>query len=188
MSIVTKSGDRGETSLFGGLRVHKSHDRLEAYGTVDELNASLGLVMAALPKDSELLEQCISLQHDLFVLGAELATPIEQKKYSKKGPNAEPLRNEIKKEHIDGLERMVIALESQLPPMRFFILPSGSETIARLHMARTICRRAERRVALLHKHGEVRSEPLVYLNRLSDLLFLFARQQAKIEGIVETKW
>lgn len=160
--IATGSGDEGETSLFGGERVAKDHPAVEAYGQVDELNAVLGLVHASLePEEQAWVER---IQLELFAIGAELATP---------GGGA----TRVSQEHVDQLDDELDTLESDLPPLKTFILPSGTEAAARMHLARTVCRRAERAVVALHTSpvGPVRSVVRVYLNRLSDLLFLKAR-------------
>ncbi len=156
--IATGGGDEGETSLFGGQRVSKRHTAVEAYGAVDELNAVLGLVRARLDEGQDRwLER---IQTELFAIGAELATP---------GGGA----TRIDQTHVDRLE-------AELPELKAFVLPGGGERAARLHLARTVCRRVERRTIELHESqtGPVRDVVRVYLNRLSDLLFLHARQAA----------
>lgn len=168
--IATGTGDEGETSLFGGERVSKTHPAVEAYGTVDELNAVLGLVQAATEAQAQ-LEELKRRQRELFAVGAELATP---------GPSD----TKIGEERVERLEARIDELEAALPELETFVLPTGSEQAARLHQARAVCRRAERRTVALHESdaGPVRRTVRVYLNRLSDLLFLEAREAAIEEG------
>lgn len=173
MKIYTKTGDTGETGVFGGPRVPKDHPRIEAYGTVDELNAVLGLARCEkLPGDVDDLLQ--RLQNELFDVGAELATPQPESK-------GIPLTTA---EHVAALEAAIDHYEAGLSPLKQFILPGGTRAAALLHLARTVCRRAERRLVTLARELEQASadlnEPIspqliVYLNRLSDLLFVLAR-------------
>ena len=153
MKIYTKRGDKGQTSLFGGARVSKSDPRVMAYGAVDAANSTIGWV-AALP---DLPFDLTSIMSDLFDIGAELATA---------------KNTEISAERVTKLEHYIDEAEEQLPPLRSFILPTGCEAAARLHMARTAVRRAEQEIVSL---GEVRDEVIMYINRLSDLLFVWAR-------------
>ncbi len=179
MKIYTKTGDMGSTGLFGGPRVSKDDDRIEAYGTVDELNAALGIARAAdLPADID--EQLSNIQSELFSIGAELATP---------DPDAFSMRI-IGDAHIARLEREIDAHESMLQPLKHFILPAGSAAASFLHLARSICRRAERRVVTLVRRHEVSvsEELLVYLNRLGDLLFVLSRVVNSRAGVDEVKW
>lgn len=164
--IYTKTGDAGETSLFGGGRVSKDHPRVEAYGELDELNATLGMARAAgLGKELDALVE--KLQVELFTVGSVLATPSDTK-----AANVIPL---IEPEWVSDMEAAIDRLETELPPMTHFILPGGGAASATLHLARTVCRRAERHTSRLHREGEIGPEPGVYLNRLSDLLFILAR-------------
>ena len=179
MKIYTKTGDRGETSLFDGTRVLKTDPRVAAYGDVDELQAVIGMA-AANGLDRELTDMVVSLQRDLFALGARLADPSHR------------IASRVSKIIIDDasvmrLEQWIDALESGLPPLRHFILSGGSPGGASLHLARTVCRRAERAVLSL---GGDAVEPvlLVYLNRLSDLLFVMARAANHRAGVPETEW
>lgn len=179
MKIYTKTGDAGETSLFDGTRVAKTHPRVVAYGEVDELHAALGVAGAHLT-DRELAEMVIAVQRDLFALGARLADP------------AHKIAVRVSKVAIDDasvarLEAWIDALEAALPPLRHFILAGGTPAGAALHFARTVCRRAERAVLAL---GAAAVEPvlLVYLNRLSDLLFVMARAANHRAGAPETEW
>lgn len=177
--IYTKTGDDGLTSLFGGERVPKNSLRIEAYGTVDELNSVLGLArsISAVPRISEMLER---LQIDLFVMGADLATPIEQKvKYS---------IPRIEEEDSVRLENWIDELEMTLPPLKRFIIPGGSQLAAHLHQARTVTRRTERAVISLREESLTRKEDIVFLNRLSDLLFVLARYANKELGVEDIEW
>lgn len=179
MKIYTRTGDAGSTGLFGGPRIAKDHERIEAYGTVDELNAALGLARSAKPGDEmdSLLER---IQSELFSIGAELATP---------DPDQHQLRI-IGAGHIKQLEDWIDQHESQLEPLRQFILPAGCPAAAHLHLARGICRRAERRVVTLVRQHEtkVSDELMIYLNRLGDLLFVLARAANHQRHIPERKW
>ena len=178
MKIYTKTGDAGETSLFGGARVPKDALRIEAYGTVDELNSALGVVRSLKP-DKEIDAIIARLQEDLFVLGADLATPLS--KDSAKIPR-------IQLSHAEQIEKIIDSLESRLQPLTTFILPGGSPTAAHLHAARTVCRRAERLVVKLSHEQNLGPSPLVYLNRLSDLLFVLARVANQMDGEREVPW
>lgn len=164
MKIYTRGGDAGETALLGGKRVPKNHPRMEACGTIDELNAAIGLVRTRdLPDD---LEQSLAArQHELFALGAELAAQEPGR------PGAPRLGNE----HIRRLEEQIDAWEDQLPGLTAFILPAGPPAAASLHLARCICRRAERAIVSVAQQGEVRPTALEFVNRLSDYLFVAAR-------------
>ncbi len=191
MKIYTRTGDEGETGLFGGPRVAKDDDRIEAYGTVDELNSVIGLARAVLaeartsarfnsqqtgegarngaisPEEalSELDSWLNRLQNELFELGADLATPMD----------AKTSVHRIAPDAIDRLEDEIDALEATLDPLKSFILPGGSTVAAHLHIARTVCRRAERRVISLDASKEINKSCIVYLNRLSDALFVAGR-------------
>ncbi|MEY4166857.1 MAG: hypothetical protein RIR52_681 [Acidobacteriota bacterium] len=160
--VYTRTGDRGETSLVDGSRVSKADARVSAYGDVDELNSVLGLARVELD-DPELTSLLGTIQNDLFVLGADLATP---------QPMAVP---RIAGSHILGLEQAIDRLMEELEPLREFILPGGTRGAALLHIARTVARRAERLVVLLAEEAEINDSALIYLNRLSDLLFVMAR-------------
>ena len=179
MKIYTKTGDSGQTGLFGGPRVSKDDPRIEAYGTVDELNSVLGIARAAtLPEDLDAL--IARIQNELFSVGAELATP---------KPDATGMRI-IQSAHIEALERAIDHYESSLEPLKQFILPGGTTAAAALHLARTVCRRAERRVITLVKHpGEsVSAEIVIYLNRISDLRFVLARAVNRQSGVADIPW
>ncbi len=179
MKIYTKFGDEGQTVLFDGARVRKDHLRIETYGTVDELNSVLGLAIADCP-DAPLRDLLVGLQHRLFDLGADLATPLDAK-------NADKVRR-IHVEDITGLEQAIDAATAELPALTRFVLPGGTVTAARLHIARTVCRRAERHLVTLMAHEAVGVHALIYLNRLSDLLFTLARLANKREGRGDVEW
>ena len=180
MKIYTKTGDNGETSLFGGKRVRKDNPRISAYGTVDELNAVLGIAVTEI-NDVELSSVLQSLQNELFVLGSDLATPAD------KG-NKGFVIPRIVKENCEHLEILIDKYDAKLPELKNFILPGGSKGAANLHLARTVCRRAEREVVSLSKNEEINSEVEIYLNRLSDLLFVLARYQNLISGTADINW
>ena len=181
MKIYTKTGDSGDTGLFGGGRVKKDDTRVEAYGDVDELNAILGAARAAapLPRIDNLL---IPIQQDLFAIGALLATPDRAKMEQHLS------KAKIDADRISALEREIDACDSELEPLRAFILPGGTEKAAALHVARTVCRRAERRVVHLQRTVAIPDIVVVYLNRLSDLLFMLARVANKSAGVGEVTW
>jgi len=184
--IYTRTGDSGETGLFGGGRVRKDSPRVEAYGTVDELNAVLGVARQSLASESmwaEIDQFVVRVQHQLFNLGAELATP---------QPAAHGT-NLVADAEIAWLEQAIDNWEKQLAPLRTFILPGGSLAAAHLHWARTVCRRAERLVVQL-ADGElaagesIRGEVIRYLNRLSDALFVAARAANATAGVADVNW
>lgn len=179
MKIYTRTGDEGETGLFGGSRVGKDTDRMEVIGTVDELNAALGVVRAE-PIPADLDRLLGRFQNELFEVGAELATA---------DPVAHGTRT-IASTHIQTLEADIDRLEQELEPLKVFILPNGSRAGACLHLARAVCRRAERRlVTLIHRSSEPLSRDLLaYLNRLGDLLFVLARVVNARAGQRETPW
>ena len=179
MKIYTKTGDTGETGLFGGGRVRKDSVRVDAYGEVDELNAVLGLARAAsMPSELEALLH--RLQDQLFTVGAVLATPV--------GTKASEHIPRLKPEWVTDMERSIDTFEAELAPMTHFILPGGSPAAAALHFARTVCRRAERRVVAALREGEAQPEVVVFLNRLSDLLFVMARVANHRTGVSDVKW
>jgi cob(I)alamin adenosyltransferase len=178
MKIYTKTGDDGTTGLIGGDRIRKSDRRIECYGTVDELSASLGL--AAVVAHPTLLASLQQVQHDLFVIGSHLATP-EIGDFSGMLP---ALDDSI----VHRLEMQIDATEAVLPPLREFILPGGSESAARLHLSRTVCRRAERLLVDFAMDRPVPSIILTYLNRLSDWLFVQARAANVNAGVKDIPW
>jgi cob(I)alamin adenosyltransferase len=178
MKIYTKTGDKGDTSLFGGKRVPKSTLRIDAYGTVDELNAQLGVVCALKPH-VEVESILKGLQNQLFDLGADLATPQDV---------ASSKIHRIRQEHIENLEKTIDRLEAQLVPLQTFILPGGQLVSAKLHVARAVCRRAERLVDALGRNEDIGKFALIYLNRLADLLFVIARYANMLAGTEEPTW
>lgn len=178
MKIYTKKGDRGETSLSGAVRTSKDDLRVETYGTVDELNCALGAAVAASGMEEELRADLLRVQHHLFRLGAELADP---KGKTKTRP--------VGKDEIRSLEGRIDIYDEKLPPLKQFILPGGAEAGAALHLARAVCRRAERlAVTLYDVDGPLSESILPYLNRLSDFLFVAARVANHAAGVEETKW
>lgn len=177
--IYTRTGDAGETGLFGGGRVRKSSARVTAYGEVDELNAVLGWALTRI-EDDEIAPRLRVIQGDLFALGAHLATPPDARSRAHLPPLPEERPGEF--------EGWIDAAEAQLDPLHSFILPGGAEAGAALHLARTVCRRAERGVVALAGEEEVAPAILVYLNRLSDLLFDLARLANRRAGVEETPW
>ena len=181
MKIYTKTGDAGSTGLFGGGRVPKDDDRVEAYGDVDELNAVLGVARSVepMPRVDEVL---VPVQRDLFAIGALLATPDRDKM----AMHLQKAR--IDETRIGELERAIDEGEAELEPLKAFIVPGGSPKAAALHVARTVCRRAERHVVRLQHHVELPAIVVIYLNRLSDLLFTLARVANRRAGAGEVTW
>ena len=180
MKIYTRTGDAGDTGLFGGGRVPKTHPRVEAYGDVDELNAAIGAARAIelMPRIDEVL---VPVQRDLFAIGALLATPDREK-----------MKRHLEKASIDerrisDLEHAIDEGDAELEPLKSFIVPGGTPKAAALHVARTVCRRAERRVVALNEE-EIPPIVVVYLNRLSDLLFTLARVANRRAGAGEVTW
>jgi cob(I)alamin adenosyltransferase len=180
VAIYTKRGDLGETDLFGGPRVAKDHIRVDAYGAVDELNAVLGACAASTEQpDVEALTR--SIQSTLFELGSYLASPDPARRKASRIP--EPSDSDVAL-----LEARIDAFEAELTPLRRFILPGGTHAAAAFHLARTVCRRAERRVVALHHTDPLGAAALRYLNRLSDLLFVMARVENRRAGLPEVEW
>lgn len=182
--IYTKTGDKGETSLYGGTRVSKAAARVESYGTLDELNAFIGLAKAEI-SDEKVLSQLQKIQFDLFTVGSEAATPTD-KLILANGKNRLDLV--ISEKEILELEHWMDDFDAELEPLKFFILPSGGKAAASVHVCRTVCRRAERAMVFLNETEEVRPELIKYLNRLSDYLFILARYISKISGEKEEYW
>ncbi|HEX2251218.1 MAG TPA: cob(I)yrinic acid a,c-diamide adenosyltransferase [Gemmatimonadales bacterium] len=181
MKIYTRSGDQGDTGLFGSGRVSKDHPRVVAYGDVDELNSILGVVRATAPTEfsDTLLE---AIQRDLFSIGGQLAAPDPE-------PVAKALRKaELPANRVSALERVIDEADTELPQLRAFVLPAGTPKAVALHHARTVCRRAERSVVHLARESQVASLFIVYLNRLSDLLFTLARLANHRSGIGDSTW
>jgi cob(I)alamin adenosyltransferase len=190
--LYTRSGDDGTTGLFGGGRVNKDHPRVEAYGTVDELNAAIGLAAAEVERHSASAEGPMrslldsiqniftDLQSRLFDIGADLATP--------EGAKHEAKILRISAEQVAEVERWIDAIDAGSPPMKSFVMPGGTELAARLHLARTVCRRAER--AMIHlRHSEPVSDgAIVYINRVSDMLFAMARRVNREAGVNDVPW
>lgn len=179
--IYTRTGDEGTTALFGGDRVTKSHPRIDAYGTVDETNSMIGLARAHLedaPGSGRLDETLGRLQEDLFILGADLATP----------DDAKSVVPRINADHVDCLEDDIDAYSEDLDPLRNFVLPGGTVGAATLHAARTTCRRAERLTVKALSQESLNQQAAIYLNRLSDLLFVLARWANRQAGVREDTW
>jgi len=174
VKIYTRTGDRGETSLFGGGRVPKNAPRIEAYGTIDELNSHLGVVRAQGPSP-DLDAPLARIQEQLFVLGAQLAAT-----------RAETVK--IADRDVAELESAIDRLEADLPPLKTFILPGGGRVGSALHVARTVCRRAERLVVALDQTERLDPSIIVFLNRLSDLLFVMARHANRTDKVPESPW
>jgi cob(I)alamin adenosyltransferase len=181
MKIYTKTGDAGDTGLFGGGRVPKDDVRVEAYGDVDELNAVIGVVRATKP-DPRTDDLLLSIQRDLFSIGALLATPDRAKMEQHLS------KASLDEKRIEELERAIDACDAELDPLKSFILPGGDEKAAALHFARTVCRRAERRVVKLGRETEIPAVVVIYLNRLSDLLFTLARLANRHANSGEVAW
>jgi cob(I)alamin adenosyltransferase len=179
MRVYTKTGDDGTSGLIGGTRVEKFDLRLEAYGTVDELNSWIGLICSQ-KIDQKSRELLLSVQNNLFVIGARLATDLSKADLSERLP--------LKPEDITQLEKEMDRILDLLPPMEHFVLPGGSNTISFCHLARTVCRRAERRVCQLAKEVSIPMDLIKYLNRLSDYLFVLSRKVAVDENIDEVQW
>ncbi len=181
MKIYTRTGDGGETSLFGGGRVSKDHPRVEAYGTVDELSSHLGVAIT-----EALTDTCTSrlplIQRDLFAIGASLATP--RRDDGRPSPEVPPLPAG----RIAEMEAWMDQADAQLPPLKRFILPGGTRAAATLHVARAVCRRAERATVELAKNADVDEDIIRYLNRLSDLLFVLARAENQAAGEPDVEW
>jgi len=181
VKIYTRTGDAGDTALHGGGRVAKSHARVEAMGGVDELNAALGWAVTQVGASPH-RERLQGLQHELFAIGAELATPRAT------GERSRPATPDIGDERVTALEAWIDEMDKDLAALRAFVLPGGAPGAAALHLARTVCRRAERSVVRLAETEEVRPLVVVYLNRLSDLLFTLARWENKRAGVGDVEW
>jgi cob(I)alamin adenosyltransferase len=184
MKLYTRTGDDGTTGLFSGARVSKDHPRIEAYGTVDELNAVLGLVLAACDRthafEQRVHEVVSVLQSRLFDIGADLATP--------EGAKQQARIHRIDDEDVSEAEGWIDEMEAANPPLRSFVMPAGTELAARLHLARTVCRRAERTIISLGSIEPVGEPLLRYMNRLSDLFFAMARRANHERGIPDAPW
>lgn len=179
VKLYTKTGDDGTTGLVGGTRIKKYALRLEAYGTVDELNAAIGLIRSNELPD-EILKLLIQIQNKLFNVGSRLAS-------DEKG-NAITSGLSILQKHIEELEKAIDELEKHLPEIKNFVLPGGEPVSAQCHLARTICRRAERRILEFAEKETVQPEIIIYINRLSDFLFVLARKMAFDKNVDEVRW
>ena len=179
MKIYTRTGDKGQTSLLGGTRVAKDDLRIEAYGTVDELNSHLGMLRdLAAPNHGALL---IKIQNTLFAIGSRLASGSEEEAAKFKVPA-------VGEDDISELEAAMDTMDAELEPMRNFILPGGHPAVSQAHICRTVCRRAERRVVQLSGEAQLSEVIVRYLNRLSDLLFMMARHLGHIHGVADVPW
>lgn len=177
--IYTKTGDQGMTSLVGGVRVSKLHPRLEAYGTVDELNSQIGLLITYITDETE--RTCLTeIQRKLFSVGSYLATDQEQRTLRE--------QSRIVPEEVEQLEQAIDRIDSELPPLRLFVLPGGARGAAVCHVCRTVCRRAERRILALGEECGIDSNLLAYVNRLSDYLFVLSRKINVLEKCDEIIW
>lgn len=185
MKIYTKTGDEGTTALFGGKRVLKHHLRIESYGTVDELNSYIGLIRDQ-KIDEHSSKSLIKIQNDLFTLGAMLATPPE-KEVMKSGKERLNI-HKITEKSVLFLENEIDIMNKKLPPMTNFILPGGHQTVSFCHIARCVCRRAERLSVALSQSDAVNENVLKYLNRLSDYLFVLARKLSELLSAKEVEW
>jgi cob(I)alamin adenosyltransferase len=180
MKIYTKTGDKGDTSLFGGKRVAKDDLRIEAYGTVDEVNSILGLAVTEI-KSIDVKNVILKIQNTLFNVGSDLATPLENQ-------NSSSHIARIEEKDSTLLENIIDELDAKLSVLTNFILPGGLKGAAYLHNARTVCRRAERKLVTLSKNENINSQIIIYLNRLSDLLFVLARYENHVNGIEDIPW
>jgi len=176
MKVYTKTGDKGETGLVSGHRIAKTHPLVEAYGTVDEMNALLGLALAASPA-SEVAQEIYLLQNQLFEVGGDLATLRE-------GVESDRVHTDL----VRSLEEKMDALMEVLTPLRAFILPGGTSAAAFLQLARSVCRRAERETLRAAEQVRINPQTLIFLNRLSDFLFLLARRENQLQGVTEPIW
>jgi cob(I)alamin adenosyltransferase len=183
MKLYTRTGDDGGTALFGGERVGKDHERVSAYGAVDEANATIGLAHTASDLPPMLRDPLVHVMSDLFDLGAELATPP-----NKDGALAERLDSRIDAARVAELEAAIDDATARVPPLTTFVLPTGGDAAARLHLARTVVRRAERELVTLARHTPVRPLAITYINRLSDVLFAWARLSAHSNGHGDVPW
>jgi cob(I)alamin adenosyltransferase len=187
MKLYTRRGDAGLTDLYGGQRVGKDHLRVEAYGTVDELNSLIGLALAT-GGPPEILEPLASIQSRLFEIGADLATPHGEVDKDGRETGRGGSVPRVGASQVEELECWIDAVCEPVPAMQHFILPGGTELAARLHVARTVCRRAERSGVALTHHEPIGEHVIVYLNRLSDLLFAMARRANQLAGVEDVPW
>lgn len=180
MKIYTKTGDKGETGLFGGERVSKDSPRISAYGTIDELNSFIGYAITEV-NDKSVKENLAKIQNYLFTIGADLATPDNDK-------NVKLKIQRTPESFYKEIEKMIDEYDSQLEELRNFILPGGSKSSALLHICRTVCRRAEREAVVLKKSVTIGDNIVIFLNRLSDLFFVLSRFENKVSGYPDTIW
>ncbi len=179
MKIYTKFGDKGKTRLFGGEIVDKDHQRIEAYGTLDELNSVLGLALSRI-NDDYVARMLTRIQNDLFRISSILATPNEKSR--------QKLNQNVSPKDISYLEDQIDSMEQKLPGLQNFILPGGTESAAHLHLARTVCRRAERYLIKLSHNDKVDAGIIVYINRLSDLFFVSSRYMNHLQNVPDIPW
>lgn len=179
MKVYTKTGDQGMTSLIGGTRVPKNSVRLEAYGNVDELNSYIGLIRS-LVTDKSIAVELADIQMRLFDVGGNLATDPDG--------TIQKIPVGVEEADIEELEKAIDRIEAEVPPLRFFVLPGGNEVVAFCHIARTVCRRAERRILDLNQETAVEVQVIKYMNRLSDYLFMLSRKLSHDAGVEELKW
>ena len=184
MKIYTKTGDKGQTALYGGTRVSKASARVESYGNIDELNSFIGVAKSEI-KDEQVLNQLKKIQFDLFTLGSESATPTDKLTMANGKSRLTLMITDVE---IEELENWMDNFEKDLEPLQYFILPGGGKPATALHVCRTGCRRAERSLVFLNESEEVRPELIKYLNRLSDYLFVLARYVSKLNGDSEEYW
>lgn len=184
MKIYTKTGDKGETALYGGTRVSKASARVDSYGNIDELNSFIGSAKCEIT-DEKVLHQLKKIQFDLFTVGSESATPVDKLTLANGKSRLALMISDIE---IEELENWMDDFEKDLEPLQYFILPGGGKAATSLHICRTVCRRAERSMVFLNETEEVRPELIKYLNRLSDYLFVLARYISKITGEKEEYW
>lgn len=180
MKIYTKTGDKGETGLFGGDRVSKDSIRISAYGTIDELNSFIGYTITEI-KDASVKDNLIKIQNYLFIIGSDLATPETEK-------NAKLNIQRTPELFINEIEKMIDHYDAKLDELKNFILPGGSKSASLLHICRTVCRRAEREVVSLKNSVTIGDNIIIFLNRLSDLFFVLSRYENKVSNHPDTKW
>ncbi len=179
MKIYTKTGDKGMTSLIGGTRVPKNSARLEAYGSVDELNTYIGMIRS-FPLEEQELSELVTIQTILFDVGGNLATDTSV--------GGLKIRLGVTEEDISVLEKAMDRMDAQLPPLKSFVLPGGDQAVSFCHIARTVCRRVERRILDMNREFEVDDAVIKYINRLSDYLFVLSRKVANDRGVREINW
>ncbi len=178
-TIYTGGGDRGTTSLVGGQRVSKAHQRIESYGTIDELNSFIGLLITSIEEDND-KDFLLFIQHKLFTIGSYLAT--DQEKTDLK------IESKVTPETIERIEHEIDKIDSELPKMKHFLLPGGSQSASLAHVCRSICRRAEREIYRLNETSPIEEPVLIFMNRLSDYLFVFARKECRKNNGDEIIW